>query len=83
MPQINETASTPTRQDSSLTRRPIICSRALARIFTGTARKSLKTIVLHVYRDFFNTETGTAEAGKPRSWGWTRWRDLRELWGYF
>ncbi len=33
-------------------------------------------------RDFFNSETGTAEAGKPRSWASTAWRDLGEFWGY-
>ena len=50
--------------------------------FTGTARRSVQTTILHVHRYFLNSEIGTAEAGKPRSWGWTSWRDLRELWGY-
>ncbi len=27
-------------------------------------------------------ETGTAEAGKPRSWAWTACRGRQELWGY-
>ena len=42
---------------------------ALDRTFTGTVRKSLKAIVLQVYRDFFNSETGTAEAGKAQVLG--------------
>jgi hypothetical protein len=43
--------------------------RALARIFIGTARNSLKAIILQVYRDFFNSETDTADAEKAQVLG--------------
>ena len=37
--------------------------------FTGTARQSVQAMILHVPRNFLNSETGRAEAGKAQVQG--------------
>ncbi len=50
--------------------------------FTRTARKSVQAMILHISRNFLNSKTGRAEAGKPRSRDYRGYWALRELWGY-
>ena len=50
--------------------------------FTGTARRSVKTIDPSWSPKFLKSEIGAAEAGNALVLGWTSWRDLREPRGY-